>query len=686
MAALDQAQRDAILRRHGALVQTYFSSAALRTARFEPPEGVPGDLEQELYDYLRLSSVLEHGRELVALLDRIVLAAAGQQVQRPEVSHAGLTGPLDPAGLARLRGRRTGVPAFPVRRIRTTFAVDENVLAAACAQGLLAELQRLLAAIPLPPSSERDLVAEVAQLLDMYLRDPALAEAAALGLPDVGSDAFDQLAASVAERWRARRIGNVAYRDLLDWARAFRTSSLPGGGAFAGLVYSEEFDDRLFELFVLGCVRDGLLSLGFEQVEIRPLHRAGDEPVLRLVHPDTGDGLGVFFQRATGVLWSDSVPRAWPTIGGVPDLVLRPDSLGHPAILVDAKSRRRRVRRDGDGGAAGGFRAAEEVYKMLGYFSNFESRVVVSGRGPVGGLVFLGDGDEGELVEHRSRSGEGLLVLDDWDPAADGLTEPGGAVERFIARMLEWAGLMGGRRPDGQDVRGELERAYGDVADGDAAPPPDDQADDPELIERLERVHRFAQERYWVERGPAVLGAEQALERHMLGAVWRQLTEEERRFLVTAEVFWHDHAGAIAMDFGPVVIELAKACESVAGRLVFEPFKAWAAQSGRKPGQVETIGAMRGELERAREIAAGGKPRGKGAEVLDDYLDLHGLRPATYGPLLQALTDINGPRRAAAHPYSITAAAAQAFRAKVLGVGGERPLLATLVESLADGP
>jgi hypothetical protein len=677
VAALEQAQRDAILRRYGGLIQTYFSRTTLREARFTPVTELT-ESEREFYVYLRLSAVLYSATELVGLLDRVVLAAASEQVRVLEQSRGRLAGTLDPVAYARRYGQRSGTPTFPVRRVRANFAVDENVFAAACAHGVLAELQSLLATIELPPSSERDLVGEIAQLLDMYLRDPALREAAAWGVPDVGSDEFAELADRVGERWQNRRVNNIAYIELLDWARRFQSTALPGEGAFTGLVYSEDFDDRLFELFVLGCLRDGFANLGFNEATMRPLHQSGKDPVLELVHADTGAGLAVFFQRAAQVLWSDSAPRDWPTIGGVPDLVLRPDSLNHPVVIVDVKNRRRRAKTDGADGEvdAPGFRASEEVYKMLGYFLNFQNTVVAGGRGPVGGLVFQGGSVGSGAVEHRSRSGKGLLVLDDWDPLSDQLTAKDGPVDKFVSLLLQWAGLMGGRRPDGRDMRSELEQVYGAIASAQDAPA--ETPDEPELIEQLDRLHDFTQKHYWEGRGPAVLRAEQDLEAHLLGSAWRELTSDERRFLATAEVFWRDHRDAIGMDFGPVVIELAKAFESVVDRLVFGPFKTWAAESGRKAGKLDTMGDMRAELDRAREIAAGGT-HGKGAKVLDEYFAARALQAAAYGPLLDALTTLNGPRRAAAHPYAIKGKDAESFRAKMLGVGDEQPVLASLL-------
>jgi hypothetical protein len=210
---------------------------------------------------------------------------------------------------------------------------------------------------------------------------------------------------------------------------------------------------------------------------------------------------------------------------------------------------------------------------MLGYFNNFARTTVVEGRGPVGGLVFQSQVGSQNFRDHYSTSESGLLRVDAWNPLDEHLTEAGGAAYEFVEVPLTWAGLAGGRRPDGTDARSDLEGAYGalplplpqELEDGDTA----------EMVERLDRVHDFVRQRYWRQGGPAALRAEQDLEAQALGALWRLLTDEERQFLATAEVFWRDHRLVVGMDFGPVVIELAKAVESLVDRLLVQPFKEW---------------------------------------------------------------------------------------------------------------
>jgi len=676
VSALTSEQRDAILRRHGGFIQSYFSRAGLRQARFSAVDAIPSR-DQDFRDYLRLSSVLYGGARLIGLLDRILMAPAGQQVYDRATSRGAVAGRLDTQAHVRQRGKRTTIPTFPIRVVRSDHVVDENVFAVACARGLLAELQALLQRVRIPYSTETDVAGQIAHLLDLYTKDPALNQAS-LVAPPLESDEFQDLAERVTERWQNRRISNLAYVELLSWAREFAQPSLAQAGAFGGLVYSDEFDNRLFELFVLASVRSSLVNLGFEEVALQALHRARERPVAEFSHREAGSRLLVQYQRGSRVVWSKSAPPEWE-LRGVPDISLQTDSPAHPVVLIDAKNRRRASLAAADE-SDGAVEASEELYKMLGYFANFAKTVAVAGRGPVGGLVFQCRGEKPPLAEYNSRSGTGLLVVDAWDPLDDHLADPGGAVDEFVSRLLEWAGLLGGRRPDGYDPRDDLAEVYGLLGEeqGEDSASGDNEA----LVEQLEAIHKFTYTHYWDKRGPALLQAERDLEAHLLGPTWSELTEDEQQFLATGEVFWRDHRNAIGMDFGPVVIELAKAVESVLRRLLVEPCQTWATTAAKRSGKLDTLGDLRAELQRASEVHQGTENPGRGARVLDEYLGVRNLRDTAYQLVLPFVNELNGSRRAAAHPHAITSVHAEWFRSGVLGVGGATPGLARLLGQL----
>ena len=674
MAGLTVAQRDAIVRRCAGLVATYFASASLRAAAVElqPRQLKRSDLE--FHDYLRLAIVLPAGARLCVDLGKIALAPAIEQEMTVRIERGQLSGPIDPAAHSRRVGQRSNPRLFPVRRLSVHHLTAENIVAASAALALLGELQQLVGRTRLPGSSSEGRLAT--QVLDAL--QGALASSPLAGLTgqavDLSSEAMAGLLTQVDERWRGRRISNRAYTDIARWVAAYRHRRLRPEGLLESIAYGEEFDNRLFEIFVLFCVRTGLEQLGFACTEARPLHLAPPQPVMEFSHPDGSASLDVFFQRADGVVWTPSCPREWPDIMGIPDLIISARSAINPVVLIDAKNRERGDAASTDGvedePRVGRHATSEELHKMLGYFANFSRRTRVGKRGPVGGLIFRARSGSTDTWLAKSDKG-GLLGTVAIDPLDEQIAAPTGPARRFMEPLLRAAGLFGGERPDGWQADADLQALHATL--------PDEQSEAAQA-EREAAIHAWTRANYGSD-STRVATTEALLERHVLGEPWHQLTEEEHRFLATAEIFWEDHAGTVGMDFGPVIIEIAKTFESLAGRRLIEPFRAWADANGREVGQVATIGDVRAELERVSRLQRESS-RPRGARSLADYLETSGQRQVAIDVLLPVLSRLNVVRREAAHPHSVTNRVAAECRSWTLGIGAEACALSLLASTL----
>lgn len=669
MAALTTEQRDAIVKRCSGLLATYFTTSELRAVTVDLQLAGSSAADLEFHDYLRLATLLPAGSQLCGHLARIALAPAVEQRTTVRLDRGRLSGPIDPAALARHAGQRSSPRQFPVRCVTTHHGTPENIVAVSAATAMVNELQQLIARTKLPAgSSEAVLAVHILDAAQGALANLPLAELADQAV-DLDSHRMSVLLGQVEERWRGRRLSNRAYADVARWTARNRRHRLAPEGLLRGVAYGEDFDNRLFEIFTLTVVRVGLERLGYVCETSRPLHLARQRPVMEFTHPDAAALLDVYFQRADGVVWTASSPRVWTGITGIPDIVLAARSPSHPTILIDAKNRNRGPTNTEDEERVGRHATSDELHKMLGYFSNFARRCRVGQRGPVGGLVYASTTATTDVWKAESDQ-HGLLVTVAVAPTDDPQLEA--AAQAFVEPLLRSAGLLGGDRSDGWPADAQLQTLH--------AAHPDDPADD-EQGSRIDAIHAWTQEHYAAD-STRMASAAQALQVHVLGDAWQHLTDEERRFLATAEVFWNDHAGAVSMDFGPVVIELAKAFESLAIRTVVEPFKRWATANGRDIGQVATIGDIRAELQRVDELVPGAtKPNG--ARSLADYLDASGGRSTAIGQLLPVLRRLNPLRRDAAHPHRITSKTAADARAWMLGVGSEPSALSQLATLLS---
>ena len=431
MATLAADQRDAILNRYGGLVRTYFSRQQLEEARFAYRPRLSAD-EIEFHAYLRLSGILAAGRQLPGILRRITLAPSRSQERVLLNSRGQVAGRLDVRSYLRRRGQLTIPRTFPNWRALLTYLIPENALATATARSLLSELQALSIRLPLENTGEESQVKQITEAIEQLLREPALAESSQLSLPNISSEESEYLFAQVAERWNTRRISNVAYNELWQWADAHRKRGFSEGGALPGLAYSEEFDNRLFEIFCLGELREAFAQLGFRERTIRPLHERNLGPILEVEHSDSSLVISTYFQKGEGVVWTEGFPRDWQGIVGVPDICLVVSSPQFPVIIVDAKNRYRGSELEGS--------FSEELYKMLGYFQNFSLRTRVQKRGPVGGLVFLSRDKVSTLRMFESRSG-GKLVVAALDPCD---ASPTSVARQLLEKLLSEIEFLGG--------------------------------------------------------------------------------------------------------------------------------------------------------------------------------------------------------------------------------------------------
>lgn len=659
MPNLSPDQRSAILNRYGGLVRTYFNRQQLEQARFAYRPRLSAD-EVEFHAYLRLSSILAAGRELPDILRRITLAPSRSQERVLLHSRGQISGKLDLRSYLRRRGQLTIPRTFPNWRVLLTHTTPENALACATAKSLLSELQALSMRLPLSNSSEETQVKRITEAIEQLLRDPAFSESAQMSLPDVLSEECEHLFEQVAERWNTRRISNLAYKELWQWADAHRKRGLSHGGVFVGLAYSEQFDDRLFEIFCLGELREGFAQLGFREKTIRPLHERNRNPILEFEHSDSSLAILAFFQKGEGVVWTTGVPRDWQDIVGVPDICLVVRSSQFPVIIVDAKNRYR--------GSELEESYSEELYKMLGYFQNFSRRTRVQARGPAGGLMFLSRGGVSTLRMFESRSG-GKLAIAALDPCDN---SPGNAARQLLEELLSTIGLLGGLPEVASALSDLKETAWNtlDLADHDRVEE-----------ETLDRIHQLALSHYGTP-GPALLQAAQGLELHLLGDTWRDLDEDVHSLLATGEVFWAQHQLALGMDFAPVVVELTKALEVLLVRRLIEPYNRWAEERGSPTIKTTlTMGEMRALIESAYNAST--RPaRRLEVQAFHSFLYEHSVAEYVYRDLLGEVDFVNRLRRRAAHKDLVTGTEAGHLRDAMLGVGTASPILARLAVNL----
>lgn len=187
---------------------------------------------------------------------------------------------------------------------------------------------------------------------------------------------------------------------------------------------------------------------------------------------------------------------------------------------------------------------------------------------------------------------------------------------------------------------------------------------------------RLIEGRFWVEFDAERAGVghmEQELRENLFGEdAWNGLDPAARVFVATAEALFRAHRQDAAFDFGPVIVDLAKAFEVQANVLLRRTFRDAPAAERRSNVGGRTVDIASGTLWTLGELA---HIIGED-EVVNRSLKRR-LRDgewfaASLPPILRELADVRNP---AAHTSRVSRDTATELRNRVLGIGSAGTLV-----------
>lgn len=135
--------------------------------------------------------------------------------------------------------------------------------------------------------------------------------------------------------------------------------------------YSDDFSNRLFELWCLYSIKDTFIrEFGMTLISERNIMNVGNQSVFSLKTASGGD-VDIYYQKGATLYWNDTTEPIWKYLNsvgkkknlvGIPDISVKYTANTSTLVMVDLKNR---IRSAGNN--------AEEIYKMIGYFTNFDN-------------------------------------------------------------------------------------------------------------------------------------------------------------------------------------------------------------------------------------------------------------------------------------------------------------------------
>lgn len=137
------------------------------------------------------------------------------------------------------------------------------------------------------------------------------------------------------------------------------------------LRYSYDFCNRLFELWCLYSIKKTFIEdFGMTLISERNIMNNNNQSVFSL-RSSTDGIVDIFYQKGANLYWDDKTKPVWKYIdsegkrkilSGIPDISIKYTTSTNTLVMIDLKNRNRSAGNN-----------SEEIYKMIGYFTNFEN-------------------------------------------------------------------------------------------------------------------------------------------------------------------------------------------------------------------------------------------------------------------------------------------------------------------------
>lgn len=708
--SFSQAQRDFIRKHDWDFISTYMSQQASWELQvcdipyFELTQFTPDDpLLRSSLPALRLRFLLFYLRHLRDIVDRL-LREISLQIEAVDVVFRGeIRGQINMTAYWQTRYRSAGTPTFPCRVTCVDYDTEENQLLVFTLLKMREQIRTIVPAEALGAPEEREIQYNLdymsSVLHQAYFEQIVTDEEAFLKLdalsPTLGD--FQPMLDRIRQRCERRVIPSV-YAELVEWFQAYYLrqgaqpaqpiQNDPSTPVLQALYYGEGFDDTLYELWLLARIVKGIRDqYRFSICDPRPFYEVAAtrlaarvshaQPVCTLVSP-SGRELRVFYRKGNGVLWGDTglkLPACpyWADLRGIPDLTLVLGEEEGPFVrfILDAKNRHWGASRTPP---------SEEVYKMVGYLSNFRESNIRAGA-----LIFRSDLDPRQYSYQAAGGAEVLAtysISPDENPAvcADQISQ----LCEVILDRLGLLALSHSLTLESQRARA----AYLTAADSPT-----------ELVETA-LVERFLVPLYLYCDRLATQRA-QEIERHIgmlrtehLADFVDRMSAAGRQYLATAEMLFKEMDPQGDYDYAAAMICYTRCIEQEVNYQLLMPFKheALAQQIDLSPSpnlsmpsREPTLGGIVIELKRCTEPTYTAKPV---YAALRKWIKDH-ARDANYllNRFPNLLDDFNSKyRHGAAHTSRVTFPMLQACRNLFWGIGSNDRLLFHFMYALKPWP
>ena len=360
----------------------------------------------------------------------------------------------------------------------------------------------------------------------------------------------------------------IAYNQVFEWYKKFlhHGFSFIGEGSINTLIYDELFCNKLFELWNLYYIADTFQkSFGMQLLDKNAIKPGLKEYVYRLKTIDDSE-IEIYYQKGAGLYWDDEHKPNWSyvvsgSLVGIPDISIKYSGEEDSLTIIDLKNR---VRNTGQN--------SEEIYKIIGYFSNFGEHLNAKYNSKCKNqAVLIFRNDETAFSEQlESNSEERMLSISTGVGTNEVLNKL--QFEEICKYILDVQGFVGTKSQTITNCNREMDENQNRY--NEALKNGDENTAEDIIYDIEQKNHSIIKDMFSVgELQDSLTKKCEELQVNHFPHIWNDIDNEAMQALAMAECLFSGLAPCPSADYAPICLEYCRALEIQLNSSIFMPFK-----------------------------------------------------------------------------------------------------------------
>lgn len=553
-------------------INDYFSSFSIQDSNFGMEmKNIDEMSETDIHIYIRIIlSNLAELRQMISEIEKSLSYAYEDSVQTFDGE---IHGHLQVQKYLQLKAQIKYPKEYPCQIKKRTSVTPENIFLIYIVDYVIRLLdffaKVLRNYIGNAYSTEKTLIDEYKRAFHAFSRKNYFRECA-VSLENIrkqyGNEFPDNLLNLIKIRAAKGKIRNYqSYKKIFEWYWKYKQGTVEFDvlKTLHVLRYSDDFCNRLFELWCLHSIKETFIKeFGMVLITERNIMNLDNKSVFTLKAANDGI-VEIFYQKGANLYWDKEDEPVWKYVdsvgkkkrlAGIPDISVKYTSMTSSLVMIDLKNRMRTAGCN-----------SEEIYKMIGYFTNFDNMFKHMYSENIKKQAIL-------IYRNDSDAFREQLVSDNNNLLNTYSVSPSSKEKLNLLQFKEICQCI----LDTQGIDGKTSEVLGSYKKEKASLATNQKEDAGEAAIYLlsERNHRVISNLFsFGELAEELPKQMDLLKQNYFPHIWDNMSQKTKEILAMADCLFAGMKECENADYAPICLEYCRGLEVQLNQLIFEPFR-----------------------------------------------------------------------------------------------------------------